>query len=401
MMPLSKSAMLEATRLTREGKLTEAMAVLQGSAPVPAQNDHDGPTIDLTPGSQGLHNRSQSSFADGLGHDASAIAGRVGSMLKKLAPKLGGLGSLGGAMAHANTPTAPLPEGARFLDRTHSASAGARDYKLYVPSGREGQALPLVVMLHGCTQSPDDFAAGTRMNELAEAHGFLVAYPAQDNRANAQRCWNWFQPADQSRGAGEPAIVASLAKEIAREFAVPKGQVFVAGLSAGGALAAILAVEYPDVFAAAGIHSGLPAGAAHDMPSAFAAMRTGGTASAAAIAIPAIVFHGDRDATVHPSNGERLLVQAGARSAVSTQVRNGTSASGASFERTVRRDAAGRLRSEHWLLHGAGHAWSGGSPAGTYTDAAGPDASAEMVRFFLEATSPATASEDADVLAGG
>ncbi|WP_211262895.1 extracellular catalytic domain type 1 short-chain-length polyhydroxyalkanoate depolymerase [Rubellimicrobium mesophilum] len=282
----------------------------------------------------------------------------------------------------------PLPQGARFEEHVYSNEAGSRPYKLYVPSTHRGQALPLVVMLHGCTQSPDDFAAGTRMNELAEELGFFVAYPGQTPAANLQKCWNWFNAADQRRGQGEPLLIAGITREVMHGLPVQEGRVYIAGLSAGGAKAAIMGATYPDLYAAVGVHSGLACGAARDMASAFSAMKQGGGVAGVRAGsgqpMPTIIFHGDRDTTVHPVNGDEVAAQARAGAAPRTEVDRGTSKGGMRFTRAVHRDDTGRAMLEQWVLHGAGHAWSGGSTAGTYTDPRGPDASREMVRFFLD-----------------
>ena len=288
------------------------------------------------------------------------------------------------------------PSGAKFLSESFSGAQGSRSYKLYVPSGyRGGQPVPLIVMLHGCLQSPDDFAAGTRMNEAAERQVCLVAYPAQTASANSSRCWNWFNPADQRRDQGEPAIIAGIARRIMAGYAVDPRRVYVAGLSAGGAEAAILAETYPDLFAAVGVHSGLACGAATDMNSAFVAMRAGAapqrrrrSPAEPARPIPAIVFHGDRDATVHPSNGDAVIARATPDGAPRTRVEQGSVVGGHTYTRSLTIDASGRTLLEQWVIHGAGHAWSGGSSSGSYTDPRGPDATAEMLRFFLEHPRP-------------
>ena len=308
---------------------------------------------------------------------------------------------LDGLVREADAPSRPAPQGSsRFSDHT---CADGRTYKLFVPAGFEGQRLPLVLMLHGCTQDPDDFAAGTRMNELAQAQGVIVLYPAQPKRSNSSKCWNWFQPGDQHRDRGEPAVLAAITRQVMTTCPVDEERVYVAGLSAGGAMAAILGREYPDLFAATGVHSGLPQGAAHDVPSAFAAMQgqsmprpmagasawtQAATAPPLEKGTPTIVFHGDADATVHPSNGEKVLKAAlssptEATGAASDDVLRG-SAGGRGFTRSVYAGADGRPRAEYWVVHGAGHAWSGGSPSGSYADAQGPDASREMLRFFLQ-----------------
>ncbi|VUD69833.1 hypothetical protein MET9862_00393 [Methylobacterium symbioticum] len=297
---------------------------------------------------------------------------------------MGPLPSLGEGIGSPQRSRIPVPEGARYEERTFSNAAGSRNYKVYVPSGYTGQALPLVVMLHGCTQSPDDFAAGSRMNELAEEQTFLVAYPSQPQAANMQKCWNWFNAADQQRGTGEPSLIAGITGEVIREFSADPARVYAAGLSAGGAAAVIMAITYPDLFVAIGVHSGLPYGAAKDMPSAFAAMNGGGITQprGSSAVVPTIVFHGDADRTVNPINGDRIIAQAEPAGALGKVVKHGQSAGGVTYTRTVQSDGSGGEVLEQWVLHGVGHAWSGGSPNGSYTDPLGPDASREMVRFF-------------------
>ena len=305
-------------------------------------------------------------------------------------------------------------DASRFAASSFTGAGGTRVFKLFEPACSGNRALPLVVMLHGCTQNPDDFAAGTRMNELAAASGFYVLYPEQAARSNANRCWNWFVPGDQQRGLGEPALIAGMTKHVIEAHGIDPDRVYVAGLSAGGAMAAILAREYPDVFAAAGVHSGLPAGAANDVASAFGAMKSGAAAAgpgtgaiagwplgasasmwpgaaaepAAAAPIrasaPQIVFHGSADSTVAPANGDAVVTAALAGRAETRPAQtSGVAAGGRRWRRAVWRDGD-RPVAEQWVVDGAPHAWSGGSRAGSFTDPDGPDASAEMLRFFLE-----------------
>ncbi len=245
-------------------------------------------------------------------------------------------------------------------------------------------------MLHGCTQNPDQSAAGTRLNALAEESTFLVAYPEQTTAANPSRCWNWFQPSHQQRGRGEPAIIAGITRQVMSLHRVDERRVHIAGMSAGGAMAAITAAAYPELYAAVAVHSGMPAGAAHDLPTAFAAMRQGAprgsrtAGPAGRTTVATIVFHGDSDTTVNPSNAQRVLEAAGLPRGVTASSSGGQVPGGRAFTRTIHRGAGGEVVAECWLIHGAGHAWSGGSRAGSFTDPLGPDATREMVRFFHE-----------------
>lgn len=292
-----------------------------------------------------------------------------------------------------------------FKAHEFSNDAGSRAYKVYVPAGHGDAPRPLVVMLHGCTQSADDFATGTQMNRLADEHGFLVVYPEQTAEVNAAKCWNWFNPQDQLRDTGEPSLIAGIVREVAQREGADSRRIFVAGLSAGAAMAVVLGETYPELFAGVGAHSGLPYGSAHDIPSAMAAMKGGrsgmpGLKNGLGVAamprrkavqvVPVIVFHGDRDHTVQQTNGARIVQQAhdahGAQAGeagLRVSKQTGIAAGGRSFSRTVHADADGQSQIESWTLHGAGHAWSGGSADGSYTDCTGPDASAEMVRFFM------------------
>ncbi|PZQ46527.1 MAG: poly(3-hydroxybutyrate) depolymerase [Rhodovulum sulfidophilum] len=289
-----------------------------------------------------------------------------------------------GPLTHPGSrPPAPqVPEGARFLWRDHACAAGTRRYRLFIPSCPRSELRGLVMMLHGCKQDPDDFAVGTGMNALAEEARMIVAYPEQPGAANISRCWNWFEPAHQARDGGEPAILADIARELAKEFAIAAPRVYVAGLSAGGAMAAVLGATHPDVFAAVGIHSGLPYRSASNVASAFAAMRGQGpgvSRPAAGHAPRTIVFHGESDRTVHPSNATALVA---GLAADREETRETGRTAGRGWSRLRRRGADGRTAVELWFVEGAGHAWSGGDAAGSFTDACGPSASAEMLRFF-------------------
>ena len=286
-----------------------------------------------------------------------------------------------------------------FTAHRHASVHGERAYKLYVPSVSTGRPMPLVVMLHGCKQDPDDFARGTAMNELAERHGCLVAYPAQSPNANGSNCWNWFRPADQRGDQGEPALIAGIVRDIVATHAVDERRVFAAGLSAGGAMAVVLGATRPEIFRGIGVHSGLPFGKANDVASAFGAMQgrntlglgdKGHRPASHQIGVPTIVFHGDGDTTVAPSNADEIVEQAllGSEQALGRALA-GTpprESSGGGREHLVTTyvDSQSRSRVERWLIRGGSHAWSGGDASGSFTDSAGPDASAEMLRFFLQ-----------------
>ncbi len=346
--------MRNATQLTQSGRLTEATQVIQralasaGLAAAPKTNAPVGEVIDVQ-------------AVEVLDDRARPQARRSDD-------------------THATT------AGASFTSGSHSHAGLTRGFKLFLPAHNSAKPLPLVVMLHGCTQDPDDFAAGTGMNTAAQAQGFAVLYPAQAQDANPQRCWNWFKHNHQRRGRGEAALIASLVQSVVAKHGLDAGRVGIAGLSAGGAMAALVAAAHPELFAAVGVHSGLAPGAAADLPSALAAMRSGAAgALPARLAVPLIVFHGDQDQVVHPRNGEQLLAAAPAGQ---VRVERGVSAGGQRYTRTVVQRAGGADAdtphlAEHWLLHGAGHAWAGGHAAGSYTDGRGPDASAEMLRFFF------------------
>jgi poly(hydroxyalkanoate) depolymerase family esterase len=422
MINITHPDLLKATALTREGRLAEATALLQRILGAPASargdsGDAGGRTEPVAaPGTtviDGVFERvaeadvaasslTQTDRASGGRHAKAPLPSQSPAMLRDLLGSLGrslpGLGAHG--LAKPPVPTADLvPAGGRFIQGSYSNGSGSRVFKLYLPSSYAGQALPLIVMLHGCTQSPDDFAAGTRMNLLAEQQSCLVVYPEQSSTANASKCWNWFNTDDQQRDRGEPALIAGITRQIMRDYAVDPRQVYVAGLSAGAAAAAVMGATYPDLYAAVGVHSGLACGAAKDLPSAFSAMRLADASSGhlagrragsdGAKTVPTIVFHGDEDHTVHPGNGDRVIAQSMIVAGTLTErEERGQVPGGLAYTRKTHVDATGRTVLEQWVVHGLGHAWSGGSPAGSYTDPRGPDAAGEMIRFFLEQARP-------------
>ena len=358
----NQDPMTEATRLTREGRLAEATALIQrvlggGQSPTATADDTAG------------------------AEEPIEAAFRTDAAPPERA-------ALGYQMPYPPaTAYAPEPPGAalggQFVERSYTSRAGTRAYKLYIPRGYTGLAAPLVVMLHGCTQSPGDLAAGTGMNLLADEATFLVAYPAQAGKANQSKCWNWFRAADQQRDRGEPSLIAGITHQVMADYQVSPGRVYLAGFSAGGAMASVMAATYPDLYAAVGIHSGLAYGVAHDLRTGLEAMQHGRAhpRRTPARAVPMIVFHGDRDTTVHPRNADQIIAQVATGGATTTG--HGQAPGGHAYTRAIYHDAGGRPVAERWLVHGLGHAWSGGNSRGSYTDPRGPDASREFLRFFL------------------
>ncbi|NKN33722.1 extracellular catalytic domain type 1 short-chain-length polyhydroxyalkanoate depolymerase [Marichromatium bheemlicum] len=325
-----KSAMQEAARLTQAGRVAEATVLVQRA--------------------MGL-----------VGDDAPRVIEAESQRVER-------------------TPTTAVA--GRWIENTFANAAGARRYRLYLPECADG----LVVMLHGCGQGPEDFAAGTRMHQYAAAEGLATLYPAQSVEANGASCWNWYEPADQGRDRGECAILAGMTEAVMMAHGLDDRRTYVAGLSAGGAMAATLAAAYPERYVALGVHSGLPAGCAHDLISAMTVMRQGASppVHGPVSACPSIIFHGDRDTRVSPANALALIAQA--RAGVMTgsvEIERGRAAAGLAFSRTRYPATGERAEAELWLVHGAGHGWSGGVAGASYTEPRGPDASVEMLRFFL------------------
>jgi poly(hydroxyalkanoate) depolymerase family esterase len=365
-------AMGKALALVKTSNLAEATQLLRRAV-------SGGATAERRPGESAIP-------APHLRTSAFAPASRapLGEVLRALRTGRANLPKM--PFPNEETPKYPLDE--KFTARTYRGRAGSLDYRLYVPTDLTTRKPALLLMLHGCTQDPEDFAIGTQMNRLADEFGLVVAYPHQPRTANPSGCWNWFDTRHQNRGSGEPAALAGLTQSLVKEFGVARERTFAAGLSAGGAMAEVLAATYSDVFSAVGIHSGLPFRAAKDVPSAFAAMK-----GAAVIEPPSgiadrpevrrIVFHGDADATVAPVNGIRILDQARSGSVGLQEVDFNQEIDGRLVERRLLQNSAGEAVAELWSVEGGGHGWFGGDHRGSYTESVGLDASRIMVQFFL------------------
>ncbi len=393
MKPLLPGDMIEATRLTRAGRLNEAVALLQnllrGTRAGNDPKSSSSAAVITLPAPGVIELIAEDVSAEGAKKASSSLSQTalrgVFDRIDLDVPALRGTRRRGQLLASDMAPAA-----GKFIAGAFSNEAGTRTYKLYIPR-RHSEPRPLIVMLHGCLQSADDFAAGTRMNFAAEESSSFVVYPEQAAGANASKCWNWFKKNDQQRGRGEPSLIAGITRQIMQDYRIDARRIYIAGLSAGGAAAAVMGETYPDLYAAVGVHSGLACGAARDLPSAFAAMSGHGPTRAHTAggrsshqARPTIVFHGDCDTTVHPRNGAQIIARANSGGRLEATSEPQSLLSGQKYTRSIQRDESGRSVLEQWELHGAGHAWSGGNPAGSFTDPKGPDATKEMLRFFLE-----------------
>jgi poly(hydroxyalkanoate) depolymerase family esterase len=396
-------AMTEATRLTREGRLAEATALIQqtlASPGAPWRTPNASSAAEETGTTPGRFPDPPQALPAGQGTKLRRAI--PGWLTRRTLPSQDNETLVRPSRPAAPAENQPVPpavkrSAARAVKRpagqfeafSYANAAGTRDYRLYVPSGHDSAPLPLVVMLHGGTQDAATFAAATGMNDLAERQGFLVAYPEQPASANPGKYWNWFVPGHQRRDAGEPSLIAGITRQVIERYGADASRVYVAGFSAGGAMAAVMATVYPDLYAAAGVHSGLPYAAAGDMASAFAAMKQGSSRPAGSPGrpVPLIVFHGDRDTTVAAANAAALIgdvLGAASPDTPPAVVTTGQVPGGHAYTRTRYQDPAGAALAERWIIHQGGHNWSGGVAHGSYTDPRGPDASAELLRFFDE-----------------
>jgi poly(hydroxyalkanoate) depolymerase family esterase len=365
MINLDQNQMAEALQLTRAGRLAEATELIQRTLGSSSKSGPSPVSGQMNPPSMG----NKPLLSPLLNSPTLQLPMQNPNVLPRQAPPPDSLG--GGAL----------------VERTYSNGSGARRYLVYAPPGGPGQGMPVIVMLHGGTQDVRDYATGTGMNKLADLHHFLVIYPDQDSRANPMRYWNWFRPQDQRTGNGEPSLIAGITEQVINDYAADRDKIFIVGFSAGAAMATVMAATYPELYAAAGVHSGLPYGAAYDVQSAFALMRGDSLPSrqGRALQIPLIVFHGDQDQIVNVINATHIRQQRlgvdGATVGDGATTAQGQVPGGRAYTRTSYSDENDVLL-EQWIVHGAGHAWFGGTAGSSYTDPLGPDASAEMVRFF-------------------
>jgi poly(hydroxyalkanoate) depolymerase family esterase len=322
------------------------------------------------------------------------------------------LSSLSTGLTMPSTSSTIVPSGSGTLaHRTLDLPGGRRSFMVYTPPGREGATMPLVVALHGCTQTATGFASSSGLHPVADRDGLVIAYPEQAAEHNPGSCWNWFLPAHQRRDAGEPAALAAITRSLVGRDGVDPARVYVTGLSSGAAMAAIMGATYPDLYAAVGVHSGLPYQSATSQGAAFGVMSNGvadpdglGRAAFAAggpraRAVPVIVVHGNADRTVDPGNGEAVVRQWMAANRLAapgrytpdfdqpSRVESGQAPGGLRWAASGWDDAGGVEIQRYVQVLGLGHAWSGGS-GGSFTEPRGPSASDLMTDFFSRHTLP-------------
>jgi poly(hydroxyalkanoate) depolymerase family esterase len=306
--------------------------------------------------------------------------------------------TLGASAASAEPTAGNLSRG------SYTSSAGTLSYETYVPASyKQGSQMPLIVALHGCTQTADNFRTQTRFDDLAASKGFIVVYPEQSKANNNLTCWNWFQQADMQRGSGEPSLIAGITKTVQAKYGVDPNKVYVGGLSAGGAMAAVMGATYPDIYAAIGVGSGCEysAGAPCAGYQSADPEQAGKSAHQAmgtnARVLPFIVFQGDQDTTVPPVNAQQAVragqVMAdladdgdenGSIPTGAAKVVNGQAPGGESYTVSFYNDGTGKELAQYWLVHGMGHAWSGGDASQQFSDPKGPDESLAMYDFFMD-----------------
>ena len=389
--------MTNATALTRQGKLKEATLAIQEAL-------SKSPSRSQTIPDSGIHKALPFALTAGRRPVDKNTSEQVTAPAQEYVPK---------RHVTEEISYASQQHGARQADREHDPKTGflageftheglSIPYRLFIPTVVAQRPMPLLVLLHGCTQDATDFATGTAMNAIAQEKGIAVLYPSQTARSNVNKCWNWFEPAHQRRGAGEPAALSALTRQICSSYACNPKQVFVAGMSAGGAMAVVLGEQYPELYSAVGVHSGLPSGVASNVMQAMSAMNGGSDsmvrpphtapiqlrdATAPSRVQPFIIFHGDQDATVSSANAQGIIENCLMRAedlAGPFVSKSLPAAGGGTATVTTYSNSEQEIVCEYWRIHAAGHRWSGGNPAGSHTDATGPNASAEMIRFFLQ-----------------